>query len=123
MHLAYKPTPRRGRSPAWFDALLQVSLGIYCWLFGIGYLLINQLGFTSRISSQAKPLVLLLYGLLCFNLYHLLFTQYQVDKQTGLTELDEFTVTKEAKFMAWVFWIGSFAFCGLVPFIRDKFIR
>ncbi|QHV96559.1 hypothetical protein [Spirosoma endbachense] len=120
MHHYFKPVLRKGQSPPWFDTLLQISLGIFCWLFGIGYLLAHHLGFTAKMSSPLKRLILLGLGLLIMGLHYLLFNLYGVDKQTGLTEQDYFVVSKRAQVLAWLFWVGSFVLCALVPFLRDR---
>lgn len=109
------------KSPAWYTALLQVSVGIG----GVFYILVIVIeeitNKRSGLGNSNKYIVSLTLAVtLCSVVYYLLFKVYKVSKETGLTENYFFVVTKKIKIFFWVFWIlsifGTFIF-GYV--VRD----
>ncbi|WP_159468197.1 hypothetical protein [Dyadobacter sp. 3J3] len=109
------------KSPAWYTALLQVSMGIG----GIFYILVIVLeeiaNRRSGLGNSNKYIVSLTLAVtLCSVVYYLLFKVYKVSKETGLTENYHFVVTQKIKIFFWIFWIlsifGTFIF-GYV--VRD----
>jgi uncharacterized membrane protein len=109
------------RDPAWYTALLQVSIGVIGLMY-ISLIVWEEIsGRRSGVGSSNKyTSSLVLFVAVCSVLYYLLFKVYKVSKETGLTEKYHFVVTQKIKIFFWVFWIlsilGTFIF-GYV--VRD----
>ena len=109
------------RDPAWYTALLQVSMGIG----GIFYILVIVIeeiaNKRSGLGNSNKYIVSLALAVtLCSIVYYLLFKVYKVSKETGLTANYYFVVTKKIKIFFWVFWIFSIFGTFIIGYvIRD----
>ncbi|MCF0058132.1 hypothetical protein LXL81_20370 [Dyadobacter sp. CY356] len=109
------------KSPAWYTALLQVSIGVIGFMYILLMVWEEISGTRSGVGSENKYISsLFLIVTVCSVLYYLLFNIYKVSKETGLTENYHFVVTKKIKIFFWVLWIlsifGTFIF-GYV--VRD----
>lgn len=109
------------KDPAWYTALLQVSIGVIGFMYICLMVWEEISGTRSDVGSSNKYISsLFLIVMVCSVLYYLLFKVYKVSKETGLTENYFFVVTKKIKIFFWVFWIlsifGTFIF-GYV--VRD----
>jgi hypothetical protein len=108
----------RNNNLPWFSTLLQLSLGFFCMLIG-GYWAILWL-IQSKLTTGGiqKYHVNFLTGTIFGTLYYLLFSYLKVDRQTGLTPLYCFEVTKRKRIVFWLIWIGSILFVALLGFLR-----
>ncbi|GLU55566.1 hypothetical protein [Dyadobacter frigoris] len=109
------------RDPAWYTALLQVSIGVIGLMYFLLIVWEEISGMRSGVGSSNKYISsLVLIVMISSILYYLLFKVYKVSKETGLTEKYYFVVTQKIKIFFWAFWIlsifGTFIF-GYV--VRD----